>query len=108
MADVFSSDGAGGGTRQGGAARGSPGGGEPPGPQRSGESAPGRYVTFDNETGEVLVTLPPELERFQGELGDLIYQEFYGDVPDVTRLNEFVAEFVERKTEEERHQRPLE
>lgn len=61
----------------------------------------GSYVTFDNEMGEVTLRLPPEHSKYQGELLEDLYDEFFGSpagdrkVQDL--MNAFVAEWLKKK-----------
>ena len=64
-------------------------------------SEEGKYVTFDNEQGEVTLRLPPAYREFQGELLEDLYDEFYaspaGDRKVQDEMNAFVAAWLKKK-----------
>jgi hypothetical protein len=64
-------------------------------------SEAGKYVTFDNEMGEVTLRLPPELQQYQAELLEELYEEYYaspaGDRKVQEEMNRFVAEWLKKK-----------
>lgn len=69
-------------------------------------SAPGylddgtsKYISFDNETGELTITLPPEVGEHRDALQQAIIEEFYLSAPDrETRqdINSFIAEWLKK------------
>lgn len=64
-------------------------------------SADARYVTFDNEIGEVTLRLPPQFRQYQGEILEDLYDEFFaapaGDRKVQDEMNAFVAEWIKKK-----------
>lgn len=73
--------------------------------KKAGKDAPvaegGKYVTFDNEMGEVTLRLPPEQRQYQGELLEDLYDQFFaapaGDRKVQDEMNAFVAEWLKKK-----------
>lgn len=63
--------------------------------------ADGKYVTFDNEMGEVTLRLPPQFQQYQGELLEDLYEEFFaspaGDRKVQDEMNKYVAEWLKKK-----------
>src|SRR5690242_2524780 len=46
---------------------------------RAGEAKAGRYVVYDNETGEISVSLPPRFAKLKRELEEDLLEEFMGE-----------------------------
>src|SRR5207248_1652004 len=71
--------------------------------KKSGKDAKtdGRYVTFDNELGEVTLRLPPEHAKYQAELLEDLYDEFFaspaGDRKVQDEMNTYVAEWLKKR-----------
>jgi hypothetical protein len=65
---------------------------------------PQKFVTVDNELGEVTLRLPPQYKEHQAELLDDLYQEFFGspagDPKVQDEMNKFVVEWLKKKGEE--------
>ena len=64
-------------------------------------SEEGKYVTVDNELGEVTLRVPPQYRQFQEELMEDFYHEFYqagaGDRKVLEEMNAFVAAWLKKK-----------
>ncbi len=64
-------------------------------------AADARYVTFDNEIGEVTLRLPPQYKQYQAELLEDLYNEFFaapaGDRKVQDEMNAFVAEWLKKR-----------
>lgn len=71
---------------------------------KEGQSS-GKYVVFDNTIGEVTLRVPPEFKPFQGELLQILYERYYaeaaGDPKVLEEMNHFVAEWLQKKAQEE-------
>jgi len=74
--------------------------------QKAGKDAPGpsRYVTFDNEIGEVTLRLPPQYQRYQEEVLEALYEEYFGSPAGDRKvqddMNAFVAEWLKKRERE--------
>ncbi len=58
-----------------------------------------KYIKFDNETGELTITLPPEVGEHRDALQQAIIEEFYLAAPDrETRqdINSFIAGWLKK------------
>ncbi len=74
--------------------------------KKSGQSGgPQKFVTVDNELGEVTLRLPPQYRQYQADLLDDLYHEFYGspagDPKVQDEMNKFVADWLKKKAEDE-------
>lgn len=70
--------------------------------KKSGEAGTGgKFVTFDNELGEVTLRLPPQYQQHQSELLEALYDEFFaspaGDRKVQDEMNAFVVEWLKKK-----------
>jgi hypothetical protein len=111
MPDVFGSEGAGGGPAKKKkpaakpATRGEPDmlyGSQDP---RAGEARAGRYVVYDNESGEIHVQLPPRFAKYRRELEEELMEEFMGEpsgsADGQRSLDEWVKAWIEKKTKDD-------
>lgn len=61
----------------------------------------GKFVTFDNEIGEVTLRLPPQFTQYQAELLEDLYDEFFGapagDRKVQDDMNNYVAQWLKKK-----------
>ena len=68
---------------------------------KEGQVGDGKFVTFDNELGEVTLRLPPEYTKYQAELLEDMYDEFFaapaGDRKVQDEMNLFVAAWLKKK-----------
>lgn len=56
-----------------------------------------QYVSFDNETGEMTISLPPEVGEHREALQQAIIEEFYLEAPDRSvrqTINGFIAQWM--------------
>lgn len=72
---------------------------------KAGEARAGRYVVYDNETGEIAVSLPPRFAKYKGELEEELLEEFLGEpsasVEGQRSLDAWVKQWIEKKTKED-------
>ena len=72
---------------------------------RAGEGPQGRYVQYDNESGAMMVNLPPRFSKYKGELEEDLMEEFYGDTAgaaDTGRsIDAWVKDWIEKKEKED-------
>ena len=72
---------------------------------RAGEMKAGRYVTYDNESGEILLNLPPRFSKYKRELEEELMEEFMGEpsgsVEGGRSLDAWVRQWIEKKTKED-------
>jgi len=65
------------------------------------------YVTADYKTGEISISLPDAMEEYRSEiiiaLTDTYSFEFISDDL-VSRMNDFITEWIQRRTGIERHE----
>jgi hypothetical protein len=68
------------------------------------EVGSGKFVTFDNEIGEVTLRLPPQFQQYQTELLEALYDEFFaapaGDRKVQDDMNLFVVDWLKKKEAE--------
>jgi hypothetical protein len=74
--------------------------------KKAGQDAqPKRFVTYDNELGEVTLRLPTEYQKWQSELIEAVTDEYYGapagDRKVLDEMNSFVGEWLKKKQSEE-------
>lgn len=71
----------------------------------AGEAKAGRYVRYDNETGEISVSLPPRFAKYRRELEEDMLEEFMGEpsgsADGQRSLDAWVKAWIERKTKED-------
>lgn len=71
-----------------------------------GESAPGRYLQYDNEAGAMILNLPAHLAEFRAELQEDLMDLFYGEAAGGKDMHDsidaWIAEWIERKSAEAR------
>ena len=67
---------------------------------------PAKFVTFDNEIGEVTLRLPSQYQKFQAELLEALYEEFFGSPAGDRKvqddMNVFVVEWLKKNAAEEK------
>lgn len=72
---------------------------------RAGETKPGRYVQYDNETGSIMLNLPPRFSKLKNELEEELMEEFYGEpsgaAEGTTSLEAWVKAWIEKKEKED-------
>lgn len=72
---------------------------------RAGEAKAGRYVVYDNETGEIHVNLPQQFSKYKRELEEDLLEEFMGEpsasVEGQRSLDAWIKAWMERKTKED-------
>ena len=72
---------------------------------RAGEAKAGRYVMYDNETGEIHVQLPDRFAKYKGELEEELLEAFLGEpsgsVEGQRGLDAWGKEWIDRKTKED-------
>lgn len=65
------------------------------------EAGGGKFVTFDNEIGEVTLRLPPQFQQYQAELLEALYDEFFGSPAGDRKvqddMNMFVVDWLKKK-----------
>ncbi len=97
MGEVFGIEGGG---NQGGAKEGAK---KPQGPP--GEGPRGRYMQYDNEMGAMMLNLPPRFAKYKAELEEDLMDEFYGAAAGGKEqhrtIDEWIAEWIRRKEEED-------
>jgi hypothetical protein len=74
--------------------------------KKSGQSTgAGKFVTVDNEFGEVTLRLPPQYKEYQAELLEDLYHEFFGapggDPKVQDEMNKFVVDWLKKKGEQQ-------
>jgi len=72
---------------------------------RAGEAKAGRYVVYDNETGEINVQLPPRFAKYRRELEEDLLEEFMGE-PSASAdgqrsLDAWVKAWIDRKMKDD-------
>jgi hypothetical protein len=102
MSDVFGGEG--GGKNQGGAKKKAPKGEQPkPNPTQEGER--GKYMQYDNEMGAMMVDLPPQFQKYKGELEEDLMDAFYGEQAGGKQMHqtidEWIADWMKKKIEED-------
>jgi len=99
MADVFGIEGGG----QQPAPKPRPKGEEPK--PSTGEGPKGPYMQYDNESGAMMIDLPPRFAKYKRELQEDLMDEFYGAAAgakqDHQSINEWIAEWMRRKERED-------
>ena len=69
------------------------------------EAKAGRYVVYDNETGEIAVSLPPRFAKYKRELEEELLEEFLGEpsgsADGQRSLDAWVKAWIEKKTKED-------
>jgi hypothetical protein len=71
----------------------------------AGEVRAGRYVLYDNDSGEIQVQLPPRFAKYRRELEEDMLEEFMGE-PSASAdgqrsLEAWIKAWIEKKTEED-------
>ncbi len=71
----------------------------------AGAAGAGEYVSFDNETGEVTLRLPPKYQKYASELIEELYDEYFGAPAGAqdkrAEMNAFVADWLKKREEGE-------
>jgi hypothetical protein len=72
----------------------------------SGEGAgSSEYVSYDNETGEVTLRLPPKYEKYAQDLMEALYEEYFGapagSEAKRAEMNTWVADWLKKREEED-------
>jgi hypothetical protein len=71
----------------------------------AGETKAGRYVQYDNETGAIMVNLPPRFAQYKRELEEDLMEEFYGEpsgaAEGTNSLDRWIAQWIEKKEKED-------
>jgi hypothetical protein len=72
---------------------------------RAGEGPRGRYVQYDNESGEIMVNLPAKFGRFKRELEEDLMEEFYGEPTGAAEggksIDTWIQAWIDKKVEED-------
>ena len=72
---------------------------------KAGEHPAGRYVQYDNESGAVMLNLPPGFAKYKADLEEELMEEFYGDAAggaDVHRsIDTWVKDWIDKKAKED-------
>jgi hypothetical protein len=69
------------------------------------EAKAGRYVTYDNDTGEILLNIPPRFAKYKHELEEELMEEFMGE-PSASAdgqrsLDAWVRSWIDKKSKED-------
>ena len=74
----------------------------PAGPTRTKPTSQGQncYIEYDNETGEMKLTLPPHLAQYKNELARDLYEEYFLANPDeatMGSISEYIDHWLEKR-----------
>jgi hypothetical protein len=72
---------------------------------KAGEGPKGQYVQYDNESGAVMLNLPPGFAKYKADLEEELMEEFYGDAAGgegVHRsIDNWVKDWINKKAKED-------
>jgi hypothetical protein len=72
---------------------------------KAGEGPQGRYVQYDNESGAMMLNLPPGFAKYKHDLEEELMEEFYGEAAggvDAHRsIDTWIKDWIDKKAKED-------